>query len=316
MSRLARLMSRVESWWFDEVAIQPLVICRIGLGLMLFHCYTVYFSPRLDVVFGPEGLGSYLSGKPWVASSDLVFRSVFTVAVVSSFTFAVGLGTRVSGLLLIISHYQLLQTGALATWGWKWMIFPFLNCLILAPSGAAFSVDAWWQMKCRPGWQARSTCAAWPFRLIQLHVAMVYVGAAWQRMDDANWLNGSMVYEAMTNLIFGRFPYVDWNEWKLVLAAMTYGAFVLEVAAPLLLWHRRLGPWVVLGLVAMHLGLEILTMTGYWHVMLIIVLVSFMPVDLSKRTIARLERWGRGLNALVRTGSRRTGEGPPRREAA
>ncbi|MCB0403714.1 MAG: HTTM domain-containing protein, partial [Bdellovibrionales bacterium] len=131
-----------------------------------------------------------------------------------------------------------------------------------------------------------------PLRLIQLHVCAMYVAAAWQRLDDPNWLGGSMVFAAMTNIIFSRLPNIDWHQWKNALAFFTYAALILEVAAPILLWRKKWGLWCVVGLVAMHAGLELFTMTGYWQYMMSLMLVCFLPDSFSKKALELIPtRW-------------------------
>ncbi|MEZ4751716.1 MAG: hypothetical protein R3B54_14140 [Bdellovibrionota bacterium] len=301
MSRLTTLRHRLEAWWFDDVAIHPFVVCRIGLGLMLLHCYTVYFSERLWDVFGPNGLATFFYGTPWFATSAGTFRLSYALLLFAALCFTFGFATRISGILLIFLHHEFVQLGAMSTWGWKWEILPFLNCLVFAPSGGAYSIDAWLQKRWGSQGAIEKT-SGWPLRLMQWHLAAMYAAAAWQRLDDANWLQGKMVFAAMNNLIFARFPHVDWFALKPVLEFFCHATLILEVAAPLLLWHKKGGPWIVLGLVLMHVGLEVSTMTGYWHCMLSIVLVCFLPAKFSQRLLELIPtQWSRAVWRKRRT---------------
>ncbi|MCB0418828.1 MAG: HTTM domain-containing protein, partial [Bdellovibrionales bacterium] len=259
MSRLHSAYQNLNRFWFDDVSLYPFVLCRIAIGLLLIHCYAVYFADRLWVVFGPGGLGSFLAGTPWFATSNSVFVASYAALLFAAVSFTLGFSTRVSGILLIFLHHEFVELGALATWGWKWEILPFLNCLVLAPSGARYSIDAWWRQR-RDKNPAPETTAAWPLRLMQLHLSAMYLAAAWQRLDDPNWLAGSMVFAAMTNMIFSRFPNIEWFGWKGLLAFFNYAALVLEVVAPILLWHKKWGSWCVGALIVMHIGLEAGTM--------------------------------------------------------
>ena len=106
----------------------------------------------------------------------------------------------------------------------------------------------------------------------------MYAESAWSRVDSHGWLHGEMIYQALINQQFSRFP-LNWEAIKAVLVVMCYPAFVLELIAPFALWSKRIGRYVALSLITMHVVLEILTLVDWWNYMMIAVLTCFLPLN-------------------------------------
>ena len=104
----------------------------------------------------------------------------------------------------------------------------------------------------------------------------MYMVAGWNRLDEASWLDGEMIFVALTNRTFGRID-VNWLPYRGLLHAVSLGPLVLEAIAPIALWLPRVGPLVALGLMAMHLGIELTANVGWWQLMMMTVLTTFLP---------------------------------------
>jgi hypothetical protein len=71
------------------------------------------------------------------------------------------------------------------------------------------------------------------------------------------------------------------------LTFLSHLVFILELAAPILLWVPRLAvvPYM---LIAMHLGLEAVTNVGWWSFVMIGGLTSFLPAAHLEAVLTRL----------------------------
>ena len=97
------------------------------------------------------------------------------------------------------------------------------------------------------------------------------------RVDKASWMHGDMVYVAMTGMTHSRLG-IDWTPLREVFMVGSWAALGLEALAPVLLWVPGLGVVWALGLVAMHLSLELLTNVGHWsHVMIAGLMAFILP---------------------------------------
>ena len=100
--------------------------------------------------------------------------------------------------------------------------------------------------------------------------------AAAVRFADAGWLEGSMVFVAMTYAMYTKWPTIEWFSLKPLLVFANWAAFVIEPAAVVLLWVPRLKTVILALLVALHVGLEVTTRTGWWHYVMGLSLLVFV----------------------------------------
>src|SRR5581483_2165602 len=73
--------------------------------------------------------------------------------------------------------------------------------LMLAPSGAAWSLDRWLFPARQP-----VLVPAWPVRLMQIQLALIYFATGVSKLP-ADWLSGEAVYWVMNDLAVARWPY-------------------------------------------------------------------------------------------------------------
>lgn len=283
---LTRAYNAVYDWFFGPADVHALVLSRIILGGLMLACYLLW-GPYMSWYYGQDGLLTYLLH---MDPGDLPVTQqhmwpIFGALVLCAAAFMLGLFTRVSGVGLALCHWLFIRQGIFHSWGWSETVT--LPILYVAFSGANrwLAVDAW--LRTRRGIALPEQAPAWAMRLFQFHVSMIYVAAAWHRIDDVGWIRGEMVYEAMTNGWYSRLPYVDFRPMQPVLALLTWGTELLELSAPLGLWWRRSRHWYVLGLAGMHTGLHLGASVGMWQPMMIAGLISFADPQLVRRLLTR-----------------------------
>jgi hypothetical protein len=315
------VIERVERWFFDPQPLLPLVLARIIFGLTLFLAYLMRW-PDVQMLYGPRGLpgpaliqdldplptpfqpiialvngsGAHLPPSAiWIAYAALL---------VAALCFALGWRTRAAGVATLLLHLVFVRVrNPLADWGWAEMIQPFLAYVIAAPSGRHLSIDA--RLAGRPrGDPAAWTAPAWPLRLLQIHVCVMYGVSSWGRIDDPGWLQGQAVFVAVVNVLFSKWV-TNWHPAQPALAAMTYATIVIECTAPLALWVPRLRTWWAYALITLHLGLEALTHVGWWNFVMIGGLLSFLPPPHLAHLLARADAGRPRLPSPADRGARR-----------
>ena len=270
----SRIEGRLLDWFFTEMSITPLVVVRIGLGLVALLS-TLQYLPHVEWLWGEQGflalsLESYRV-HPMRFHSNLVFGTI----ILSSAGLTIGLWTRTSGLLAALSMAVLGSSGHFHTWGWSTVMPAVLAVIALSPARNGWSVDAWWSA--RRGTVLPLVAPCWALRLLQVHVAVVYLSASWHRYNDRGWLHGEMVYAAFANGMYTRFPYVDPQPFKPIFVVLTYVTEWLEISAPFALWLRKTRILYALALVGLHAGLEAVAIVGWWQPMMMVLLVVFLP---------------------------------------
>lgn len=297
-SRSGGFFDRLADWFFAPAPLQPMVLNRIVLGSVLF-LHAASRLPEFAAVYGSQSgawsdpyrdfvgtvLGSQLALPllPVVAAvAELapavrgpVVASLYAALLVSAGAFLLGFCTRLAGALAVVLHVFFLSLHPLSDWSWAQLIVPFAFYVVLSRAGEVVSLDGWRARRRGapvPTWLA----PAWPLRLLQIHVAVMYFHTGVARIDDPGWLHGDVLFEALAHTTFSRFD-IDWYAWKAALVPLAYATFVLEPVAAFALWIPRLRTICALALLAMHAILELFTNVGWWNFMMAGGVACFLP---------------------------------------
>jgi Vitamin K-dependent gamma-carboxylase len=286
-------VTKLERFFFEPIVFRGLFVMRAAFGLIAAFYY-LRLAPYLQVFFGPNGVGGYATAQRWptfpiAATEGLenfeVLRHVsepgavwalWGALLLAATLFAVGLFTRPAGLVLAALHmiFAAHQPSLMA--GWAKLYPTFVLYLALAPSGRAWSADAWLRTRKNAGLLACEAFKPWAVRLLQVHVIAMYATAGWPRLRAQAWLHGETVLHAVADTRFGRWG-LEWHGLQPLLAVATYYALAIEPAATLFLPFRATRRWCALGLITLHLGIELLADTGMWQFMMSAAVLAFLP---------------------------------------
>lgn len=286
-------MSKLEAFFFAPVRFRGVFVMRAAFGLIAAFYY-LRLWPYVQAFFGPDGVAGYRTAERWpsfpiastegfeqfdllrhVASPALIW-ALYTALLGAALLFALGLWTRAAGFALAALHVVFAARLPYLMMGWAQLYPAFVVYLALAPSGQAWSVDAWLKRRKDATFRASHELVAWPLRLLQVHVIAMYATAGWPRFVAGAWLHGETVLHAAADTRFGRWG-VDWHALQPLLAAATYYGLVIEPAATVLLLFRTTRRWCALGLMALHLGIEVLADVGMWQYMMLAGVCAFLP---------------------------------------
>jgi hypothetical protein len=291
-------VERVYQWFFAPVDSRAMEIARIGFGVILLGAYLRYL-PYLSTVFGPRGIGGYDTILRTPGFSGLAFQAfarfrvldslssfapvalLYVLLLASAACFALGVATRYTGALAAVLHLLFTARSPHLRSGWAWLLTPFLLYVAASGADAELSLAAWWRKR-RGNERKRAEVSAYGMRLLQIHVATMYLVAGFERLDAPGWLAGDMVLISLVNTRYGRFD-VDWFALRPVLQVVTWFVMAIEPLAPILLWIRPVARWFLWPLIAMHVGIELFIEVGWWQWLMLVALVVFFPKEWIER---------------------------------
>jgi len=278
-------------WFARPVCGMPIFATRVGLGvtLLAMHLQT---APHFRALLSPAGVGGYETLQRAPGYDGLGFQAfaqfrllhhfdspglisaLFALLLLCAACFAAGFLARPAGVvaaalhIVFNAHNPHLDTGA------AWLVGPFVLYLTWCDCGGALSVDAW--LRSRRGGAPRWNVAPWGTRALQVHVCCMYLVAGFGRFDAEGWRNGDMLLRMLLDASYGRWD-LDWFAMAPVLTVLGYIVLILEPAAVVLLWLRPIGRYWALMLMAMHLGIEIVVDAGWWQLLMVSALFTFLP---------------------------------------
>ena len=257
-----------NEFWFQPISSIPLGMFRLVFGLLVL-AYGLLLLPERFIWFSNRGVLSladsiaYNGVNAWSIHLDLLaFRGAdhwltafFAVFLLAGLFLTLGLWTRTSAVIVYLCINTLHnRNGAIHNSGDTVMIV-FSAYLVLSSAGAACSLDRLWRIfKGRENDEPPHT-APWAQRLMQLQVAIIYLGASLSKVGGEKWVNGTAAYYPLHLPESARFP-TPGSDLLWVINLVTWGTITMELALATLIWVPRLRLYVILGGVLLHLGIE------------------------------------------------------------
>ena len=281
------LRSLSEGWlrfWFRPEPTATLAVVRIAYGLVV-GLWAASLAPDLHTFYSSSGIdGTGQSG-----ASEFTITAVYVLLVAGSVCLMLGLHARLAAavVFLTVLWFQgrnpwILNAGdrLLANLGFY---------LILAPSGAALSLDRWRQHP-DDSWECPSR-APWALRLVQIQVSLLYLSTVWEKLQGARWPDGTAVSYALRigQLVRVEVP-AGVTDSILVVSILTWSTLAVELSLALLVWSGRLRPWVLACGVVLHLCIELTMTVGFFGVAALVAYLAFVPSQTTQRAVTWLRR--------------------------
>lgn len=312
-------MNPLHAWnrfWFAPVSARPLGVYRILFGLFVL-AHLALITPDLDFWYSDRGL---LVGDEAVATAGPYRPSVLnhfqdpisvrvTLAAVAGVAVAFTLGwhTRIMSVLLYLGVMTFYNRNLLTNCGPDQVMMITSFYMMLAPCGAAYSLDAR-RLARRRGTVAEPLIYPWAQRLMQLQLCLIYFVTAFLKCSGRCWTGGTAIHYVLFNHEVGQFN-LEWlGGYPLVLNLMAYGALVVEFALAFLLWFRPTRRWVAVLGVMLHVGIvPLVNVPLFGEQMTALYLLFLDPDELSAlgRFLSAPARWFRRGEAAEGQGSAR-----------
>jgi uncharacterized membrane protein YphA (DoxX/SURF4 family) len=282
-----------ERFWFRPVETSTLALFRIAFGIVVI-AWTISLAPALYAFFGEDGVlpvhpdaGTGSWGVLELSSSNAAVTVLYLLLLVAGLCLVVGFRTRLAAVVVFVC---LVSFGRRDPWvlnSGDLLLSVLAFYLMLAPSGAALSVDRW--LKARSRFWEFPLRSLWPLRLIQVQVSLLYFFAVWQKVRGQTWNDGTAVSYALRIEDLERFPVPDFiTDSLFVVNLLTFGTLAVELALAILVWNRKLRPWVLLAGVSLHLGIDYAVRVGFFSYAALVAYVAFLPPETVSAWVYRL----------------------------
>lgn len=253
-----------DRFWFAPTDPLALGLVRIAVGVTMV-LWTLSLLGQLGDFFTAGGVtGTVTRERPWyawtvlgAAPSPLLLGAVWLALLAAAVALALGWRTRAAAVIVLVAAVSLQRTDPYVFNSGDSLLRLLCLYLAIAPAGAALSLDAR-----RRGPRA---IPAWPVRLIQLQVAVMYLAAVWAKLRGPAWRDGTATEYALRLPDLERFPLGRaLDEWPALVPLTTYGTIAVEAALVVLIWPRRTRPFALLAGVGLHLGIELGLRVGFF----------------------------------------------------
>jgi hypothetical protein len=241
-----------------------------------------------------------------IVHNDAAVQVLYAALLVACLALIVGYHTRVAAVVLWLGVMSFQRRNPFVVNSGDGLIRLLAFYLMLAPAGAALSLDRWRSARER-FWEfpARSR---WPLRLMQIQLTILYLAGLWVKVQGTTWDNGTAVSIAMRIGDVVRFSPPGFVTHSLVISnLMTFGTLLIEFCIPIFVWFPRLRPWVLLAGFFLHFGIDLTIRVGFFSYAIFTLYLAFLSPAWAEATILRLrERWleRRQTGAVAATQSR------------
>lgn len=297
IARGARAFARAwNGFWFEPVSSSTFALFRIAFGTLVL-LWTLSLSPSLFAFFSEGGilpkqpqLGRGSWGVLGVFESDVVVAVVYFVLLLAAVSLTFGFKTRVAAFLVFFCVVSLTRRNPWILNSGDLFVRVLSFYMLFMPAAVALSVDRWlrerrrfWQFPARP---------VWPLRLVQIQVSILYLTAVWDKTRGTTWNDGTAVSYAFRIGDLERFPVPGFVEDSLLLAnLLTFGTLGIELALGILVWNRKLRPWVLLLGVSLHLGIDYAVRVGFFSYAVLVAYIAFLPPETVESWMTSLRAW-------------------------
>ncbi len=310
----------VAGWnrfWFAPTDPATLAMIRILAGAMLLYTHLVW-TIDLEAFFGPHSwvsptanatfhevpkISEIMEQDPYrgrsfvwslfdVAKTSQQIWAVHIVALVTFALLTVGLWTRVVAVLAWIFAVSYVQRAQGALFGLDQINTMLAMYLMVGPSGACYSLDAWLARRKNPrrGAASPSTSANIAIRLMQLHMCVIYMFAGIGKFVGASWWNGTGLWGGVANLEYQSLDATWLAYWPHLSAFLSHLTVYWEVFYCVLIWPRALRPWMLLIAVPLHLGIAFFMGMITFGLIMLVGNLAFVSPESVRATVSWLFR--------------------------
>jgi hypothetical protein len=229
-------------------AMLRIAIGAVGLaGVLGMTPFSMYWP--LDGLSPLPGSGA----RAWIAARDLgsVTGAVLFIWLVCSFSaMTVGFRSDLAVFSSFIGQVALTHWNNLPLSSAHQVATVLLFCLIWAPTGQVWSLDARWRKNNSP-----QPAPAWPLWLMRIQIAIVYLSSGLHKFAYPMWRDGSAVHWALNLNAFHRFPSPWPASFAPLEAFLTWSTLAFELTFCIFVLFRRTRPWILLAGIGLHIGL-------------------------------------------------------------
>ncbi|WP_433802069.1 HTTM domain-containing protein [Actinomycetospora sp. CA-084318] len=282
-----------ERFFFTPTSTAPLAVFRIAFGLTV-TAWTATQVPYLFTFYGPDGLlpeppaiGPWQWGLLTTNNTVIVLSVVFLATLLAGIALTVGSWPRVAAVVVLLGLMAFERRNPFVLNSGDVLLRVMAVYLVFAPSGESLSWDRW--RRDREHFWEFPRRAPWALRMLQIQTSIIYLAAVWAKLQGDVWREGTALSFTLRMLDQLRAPSPDFvAQSGLLTEWLTFGTLLLELSIAVLVWHRRLRPWVLAAGVTFHLAIEVFIMVGFFSIGMWVLYLVFLSPDWTERTVLRL----------------------------
>jgi uncharacterized membrane protein YphA (DoxX/SURF4 family) len=282
-----------ERFWFRDVETSTLALFRIAYAIVVV-AWTISLAPALYSFFGDDGIlpahpdgGTGAWGLLQLSSSPAAVTALYLLLLLGALCLLFGFKTRLAAVVVFVCLVSFARRDPWVLNSGDLLLFVLAFYLMLAPSGAALSVDRW--LRSRSHFWEFPQRSLWSLRLIQVQVSLLYFFAVWAKLRGDTWNDGTAVSYAFRIEDLERFPVPGLvTDSLLIVNLLTYGTLAVELALAILVWNGKLRPWVLLLGVMLHLGIDYAVRVGFFSHAALVAYIVFLPPETVSTWVYRL----------------------------
>ena len=278
-------------FWFEPQPTSTLGVVRIAFGIVALG-WTVSLAPDLRTFFGTSGIVPTQPSARWWFDplqkfhSDTARFALYAVLIVGAICLVIGFQSRLASLVVFLGILTLERRNPYMFNSGDVLVRNLAFYLMLAPTGAALSIDRWRKAKDR-FWEFPAR-APWGLRLIQIQLSAAYAATVWAKVQGTTWNNGTAVSYALRLGDLQRFHAPGFITHNLLISnIMTLGTLALEASLAVLIWNRKARPYVLALGIFMHVAIALNIMVGFFSMAILTAYLAFIPPDTMTRVIER-----------------------------
>ncbi|MCG8583823.1 MAG: HTTM domain-containing protein, partial [Pirellulales bacterium] len=282
-----------EAWnrfWFTPRSGETLAVIRIFAGAMLFYTHLVW-TIDFDAFFTSTGwLGTMVRAPHtasyfWLLEPTGLLPVLHVASLVVFAMMTVGLFTRVATVLGFVFALSYVGRAPGALFGLDQINVMLAMYLMLAPAGAAYSVDAWRRHRKGGAEPEPSVATNMATRLIQLHMCVVYFFAGTSKLAGSTWWDGYAMWLSVANLEYQSMDMTWLADWPRTIAFLTHVSVLWEITYFALVWPKLSRPIVLILAVALHLGIALFLGMITFGLAMIIANMAFLSPSLIRGVV-------------------------------
>ncbi|MGO9464958.1 MAG: DCC1-like thiol-disulfide oxidoreductase family protein [Isosphaeraceae bacterium] len=282
-----------NAFFFTPASPTSLGCLRVAVGLLAFWSLLV-FGLDLRDYFGSNGwadpelmrsIQRPLAWSFWFSVSDVWLRPVWCLCLAVLALYTLGIMSRVTAVLSWVIVVSTARRAPIALFGFDQVLSMLTFYLaVTGTSGQAVSLDRFWRrwrqarsaIRARPALpQARgasrrvapddpaepplSISANLALRLIQLHLVVIYGMAGLSKLQGPSWWTGTALWRTMATGEFVGWDFTPLAAWPWAINFLTHLSLALELLYPVLIWVGIVRPLVLGGIVALHVGIGVIS---------------------------------------------------------
>lgn len=299
MFSFKKFSESLNKFFFEPQPTEGIAVFRI-VWITLLILNFAFDIQNINDFYGPQALLSLETIKTrfsyphmnifnWLGNSLEVTHLVFMVYGMALLSALIGFYTRTSLIVVLVLLTSIHQRNIWLLSSMELLCRVITIFLVCSPCGHSLSVDSLLGKK-YAAFKRDRMWAPWALRLIQIQIAVLYVWTVWQKVQGAEWFDGTAVYYAtrLDNLKNFSVPFL--LDSIPLIKAMTWGTLIIELAMGILIWFEEFRKPIIYAGIAFHLGIDFMMSIPFFeHTMIILLINFFTPLEF-KSLVEKLQR--------------------------